>query len=70
MSTLPLEFERRFEQRWAARLARPVPPTVPHDHRHETPGQRLAALGKVKMKTNQAESEGLRSVAAVCARGD
>ena len=70
MSTIPLEFERRFEQRWAARLARPIPPTVSHDHRDETPDQRLAALSKAKMKTRRAESAGLRSVAAVCERGD
>jgi hypothetical protein len=66
MSTIPLEFERRFEQRWTARLARPIPPTVHHEHKLETPDQQLAA----KMKTRRAESAGLKSVAAVCERGD
>ena len=26
MSTIPADLERKFEQRWAARLARPIPP--------------------------------------------
>jgi hypothetical protein len=68
MCDIPLDFQRRFEQRWAARLARPVSSLAPRDHRHETPDQR--SLGKVKMKTRRAESAGLRSVAAVCERGD
>ena len=28
MSTLPLDLQRRLEQRWAARFRRPVPPAV------------------------------------------
>ena len=34
-------------------------PTVHHDHRHETPDQQLAALGKAKMKTRRAEIGGI-----------
>jgi hypothetical protein len=26
MSTIPVDLERKFEQRWAARFARPIPP--------------------------------------------
>jgi hypothetical protein len=29
MSAIPLHLERRFEQRWAAKLARSVAPVVP-----------------------------------------
>jgi hypothetical protein len=68
MCDIPLDLQRKFEQRWAARLARPVLPPASHDHRHETPDQQLAALGKAKNR--RAEAAGLRSVAAVCERGD
>ena len=70
MCDIPLELERMFKERWAARLLRPVPPSTPRDLKHETPDQQLAATGKAKMKTGRAEAVGLRSVAEVCARGD
>jgi hypothetical protein len=70
MCDIPVDLQRKLEQRWAARLARPVPPSAPHELRHETPDQPLATAGKAKMKTRQAEAVGLRSVEAACERGD
>ena len=70
MCDIPLELERKFKERWAARLARPVPPSAPHEFKHQTPDQHLAAADKAKMKTRRAEAVGLRSVAAACERGD
>jgi hypothetical protein len=29
MSDIPLDLQRKIEQRWAARFARPVPPAAP-----------------------------------------
>ena len=70
MSNIPLDLQRSCEQRWAARFARPIPPSTPHERRDEKPDQQSATLGKAKKKTRRAEAAGLRSVAAVCERED
>jgi len=70
MSIVPLDLQRRCEQRWAARFSRPLASAAPQQHGHEKQGQQLAALGKAKKKTRRAEAAGLRSVAAVCECGD
>jgi hypothetical protein len=41
MSNIPLDLQRKFEQRWAARFARPVPPSVPREHMDEKLDQQL-----------------------------
>jgi hypothetical protein len=56
MSIIPLDLERRFEQRWAARFS-----AVPQEHRVERQGQQLTAPGKSKRKTRRVESAGSRS---------
>jgi len=56
MSTIPLDLERRFEQRWAARFAR-----VPQEHRLEQQCQQITASGKSKRKARQVGWPGLRS---------
>jgi hypothetical protein len=65
MSSTPLDIQRKCEQRWAARLARPVPPSAPHEHTDEKPDQQLAALGKAKKKNRRAKLVGLRPAPAV-----
>jgi hypothetical protein len=70
MSNIPLDIQRKCEQRWAARFARPVPPSAPHDHMDEKPDQQSAPSGKTKKKTRRTEAAGLMSVAAACERGD
>jgi hypothetical protein len=42
MSTIPVDLERKFEQRWAARLARPVLSTAPERHGPESQIEQLA----------------------------
>jgi hypothetical protein len=32
MCDIPLDLQRRLEQRWAARFSRPKPPTTPKKH--------------------------------------
>jgi hypothetical protein len=59
MCTIPLDLERRFEQRWAARFSRPVEPAAHQKHRLETQCQ-PAAPGKRKRKTRRVESKGLK----------
>jgi hypothetical protein len=47
MSSIPLDLQRRFEQRWAARFARPNPPTTPK-HQFQRQDQELDTPGKAK----------------------
>jgi hypothetical protein len=66
MCIIPLDLERRIEQRWAARLSRPVKATRPEKLQLEKPGQPLAAL--LKAKTNaprQVEAGVLRTLPTV-----
>jgi hypothetical protein len=46
MSSIPLDLQRRFERRWAARFLRPNPPTAPQEHQLEKQDQQVVALGK------------------------
>jgi hypothetical protein len=61
MSTIPLDLERKFEQRWAARLARPVLPAVPERHCSENQPEPLAAPVEAERKTRRVEGADLRS---------
>jgi hypothetical protein len=65
MSSTPLDIQRKCEQRWATRFARPVPSSAPHEPTDEKPDQQLAALGKAKRKTRRAKVAGLRPAPAV-----
>jgi hypothetical protein len=47
MSSIPLDLQRRFERRWAARFSGPVVSGAP-----QRPRQRLAAPGESKSKTS------------------
>jgi hypothetical protein len=44
MSIIPLDFQRRYEQRWAARLTQPVLPTAPERHGPESQIEQLAVV--------------------------
>jgi len=48
MSIIPLDFQRRCEQRWAARFLRPMPITP--QRQFERQDQKLAAPAKPKEK--------------------
>jgi hypothetical protein len=54
MSIIPLDLQRRYEQRWAARFARPVPP-VASKQELEGQDQQLAAPTEGKKKTRRIE---------------
>ena len=55
MSNIPVDLERRFEQRWAARFSSPIASATPQKY------QQLDAPGKRKRKTRRVESAGLKS---------
>jgi hypothetical protein len=59
VDSIPLDLQRRLEQRWAAKFARPEPISAP---RLENQNQQLAAPIKVKKKTRRVEPTGLKSV--------
>jgi hypothetical protein len=63
MCDIPLDLQRRFEQRWAARFGRPVPPAAPQNHEQEKQDQQPAAMRKGKRKTRRFSSAGQRSAA-------
>jgi hypothetical protein len=54
MSSIPLDPQRRFEQRWAARFAA----AAPQKHRPEKQRQQPAVPGKSKRKTRRREPAG------------
>jgi hypothetical protein len=55
MSVIPVDLERRFEQRWAARFFPPVASATPQKY------QQLASRGKGNRKTRRVGSAGLKS---------
>jgi hypothetical protein len=65
MSIIPLDLERRFEQRWAARFSRPIVAAAPEKHQLEKQDQPIAALPKAKRKARRVEAAGLRSLPTV-----
>jgi hypothetical protein len=62
MSLIPLDLQRRFEQRWAARFCRPAPPAAPQSQPQQQ--QQLSEPAKAKRKTRRVKSAGLRSAPA------
>jgi hypothetical protein len=65
MSIIPLDLERRFEQRWAARFSRPEQAAALQKHRLKGQSETLAALLKEKRKTRRVEPAGLRPLPTV-----
>ena len=64
MTSIPLDLQRRFEQRWAARFSRPNLPTAPQKHQLERPDQQPAAPGKGKRKIRRVKAARLISAPA------
>jgi hypothetical protein len=64
MCEVPLDLQRKFERRWAARFARPSPPPAPQAHQPESQNQQLAAPAEAKEKAGRVEAAGLRSATA------
>jgi len=64
MSVIPLEFQRRNEERWAARFCRPDP-SASKKQGVEGRDQQLAAPVNGNGKTDRVEPTGLRSPPAV-----
>jgi len=58
MSIIPLDLQREFEQRWAARFLRP--PVPPKAHRPESHRQQPAVPAKSKRKTRVVGAASLR----------
>jgi hypothetical protein len=48
MSSIPLDLQRRFERRRAARFLRPNPPTAPEEHQLEKQDQQRVSQGRKK----------------------
>jgi hypothetical protein len=61
MSSIPLDLERRFERRWAARFVRQAPEPSSEKSEYGRSGQRLGEAAKAKRKTRLAGSAGLKS---------
>jgi len=57
MANIPLDHQRRFEQRWAARFVRPAAPKKQELERQD---QQLTEPGKSKRKTRRTKSVGIR----------
>ena len=58
MCDIPLDLQRRFEQRWAARFSRPNPPTAPKKHEFERRDlDRLSAMMREAAKPTVLISE-------------
>jgi hypothetical protein len=58
MSIIPLDLQRRCEQRWAARFARQAPEPPSQKSAQEKQDQQLGAPAKAKRKTRRAEPAG------------
>jgi hypothetical protein len=64
MCDIPLDLQRKLEQRWAARFARQAPEPSSQKSDHEKQDQQLGAPAKVNRKTGRAEPTGLTPVPA------
>ena len=62
MCDVPLDLERKFEQRWAARFARPVPPKK---QELEGQDQQAAASAEPNGNTRRVEAAGSGPLSAV-----
>jgi len=68
MSFIPLDLQRRFEQRWAARFCRLAAPAAPQSQtqqQQQQQQQQLSEPDKTKGKTRRVKAAGLRSAPAV-----
>ena len=61
MSIIPLDLQRRCEQRWAARFSRPIPSAAPRNQRPERENLQVAAPAQIKRTTRRVESSRLET---------
>jgi len=64
MRVIPLDLQRTFEQRWAARFCRPAAQAAPESQPQQQQ-QQLSEPAKAKRKTRRVKAAGLRSAPAV-----
>jgi hypothetical protein len=62
MANIPLDLQRRFEQRWAARFVRP---SAPKSQELEKQNQQLTEHSEGKTKTHRIKPVRIRSAPAV-----
>jgi hypothetical protein len=58
MASVPLDLQKRCEQRWAARFARPAPSAAPKGHQPESQNQQHATPAEAKDATGRVEAAG------------
>jgi hypothetical protein len=58
--SVPLDLQRKCEQRWLARIARPAASVAPQKDRPKGQDQQLAASAKAKQMTDRADAAGSR----------
>jgi hypothetical protein len=61
MCDIPLDLQRKFEERWAARFVRPVPPMTPKEQDLEGQDQQLAAPVSVVPPDHPSDEERRRA---------
>ena len=66
MCTIPLELQRRLEQRWATRFGSLVVPAAPKNVGLKGSPSTLRRPRQSQRKTRRVESVGLKSPSAVC----
>src|SRR5215475_4131111 len=59
MCEIPLDLQRKLEQRWVARFARPAPSVPPQRPPRDKQHQQLASPAEGKEKTRRVEPTGL-----------
>ena len=59
--SVPLDLQRKCEQRWLATFVRSAPSVAPQGHQLESQNQQLAASAKTEQITDQVEAAGPRS---------
>jgi hypothetical protein len=64
MSVIPLDLERRIEQRWAARFSRPAEPVTPQKYRPESQ-DKPSEPTKGKRETRRLNPVGFKPAPAV-----
>jgi hypothetical protein len=62
--SVPLDFQRKCEQRWRARIAQPAPSAASQSHQPEGQNQQLAAPAKANQKTDLVKRRARRSAPA------
>ena len=69
MSIVPLDLQRRCEQRWAARFARQAPEPLSQKSEHEKQGQQPGETAKDKSTTGRRSPQGTLPISGTKASG-